>query len=111
MIQTPAMRTNVVRIVGAVHQVVKRGYSLRRHGGQRNGRLRIVQRSSSQQTRDRDLPVGHIQMHFVADPALLVFATALFHAQAAVAWKLGQHLRQILAALAWQASSAERCFA
>ncbi len=77
--QAPAMSLDLVSILGAIDQIVKRGDALCGHGGQRDSPLANRAGTGREETGDRNLAVGYIQMQFVATPVLLVAAAALLH--------------------------------
>ena len=82
------------RVVGGVHQVIQIGRPLGRQGRQRNGGLAVVQGGGRQETTDRNLAVGHVQVQLVADPSGLVALAVLLHAHVTLGRQVVEHCRQ-----------------
>lgn len=62
MAQGAAEGVNLRRVLGAVHQVVKRGDALRGQLRQRNGGLRIMHAGTGQHGADREIATAKAQM-------------------------------------------------
>src|SRR6516225_6425977 len=82
------------RIIGAVHQVVEIGQAGGGQLGKRDRGLAVVQRGRGQQSADRDIAIGDIEMQLVTNPAFLVALGIALGSNRAVRRQIVRHLRE-----------------
>lgn len=99
MPQLAAEGVDLRRVVGAVHQIVKRGHALRGHLRQRDGDLTVMHAGAGQDGAHRNVAVHSVQMQLVANPAFLMpFAVALaahITADGQIGQVVGQRTRRL----------------
>src|SRR5215469_12531202 len=102
MTERPARSIDFRRIIGAVHEIVEIGHTLRGDLRQWDCDLTVMQRRRCQQTRHRNVAIGGVDVQLVADPSRQISFGVAFCADIAPPWKIGQHLGQCHRTLPFQ---------
>jgi hypothetical protein len=80
------------RIIGAVHEVVEIGQAGGGQLGKRDRGLAVVQRGRGQQSADRDIAIGDIEMQLLNNPAFRVALGIALGSNRVVRRQIVQHL-------------------